>query len=69
MKDKLGREIKKTFGKELTAGRACALPYGFTQQDAGTSSFLLREVNRRTNFSKSLTGRSSEILAASPVPE
>jgi hypothetical protein len=49
------------FGKELTAGRGCALLYGSTRQKEGTSKVLLREVNRRTNFSKSLTGRSSEI--------
>jgi hypothetical protein len=67
--ENLVEKEKINFGKELTAARGCALLYGSTRQEVGTSKFLLREVNRRTNFSKSLTGRSSEILAASPVPE
>jgi hypothetical protein len=66
---KLTREAAKLKKKSLTTGRAWVPLKGSTRQEEGTVLFLLREVNRRTSFSKSFTERSSEILAASPAPE
>lgn len=53
---------------KVTLGSALAALYGFTRQEDGTGSFLLREEIFRTSFSKSLTGKSTDRRSTSLSP-